>query len=80
MRRIDDLNEILFETLERLVDGNLDEDEMKKEIERSKAITDVAETIIKSGELSIKAMVMQIKTEEDYCREIKMPGLVRSGD
>lgn len=50
-----DLNNHLFETLERLNDENLNEEEIEKEINRSKAITDVAQTIINNGELMFKA-------------------------
>lgn len=50
-----DLNNHLFETLERLNDENLKEEEIEKEINRSKAITNVAQTIINNGELMFKA-------------------------
>ncbi len=51
-----DLNNYLFETLERLTDEDLTEEEMKKEIIRSHAVTDVATTIIQNGELALKTM------------------------
>lgn len=51
-----DLNNYLFEALERLIDDELDEEEMQKEIARSRAVTSVAETIIHNGELALKAM------------------------
>lgn len=57
-----DLNNYLFETLERLTDDALTEEEMEKEITRSKAVTSVAETIIHNGELALKA----IKHAEEY--------------
>lgn len=57
-----DLNNYLFETLERLTDDALTEEEMEKEITRSKAVTSVAETIIHNGELALKA----IKHDEEY--------------
>lgn len=39
-----DLNNYLFEALERLTDDDLTEEEMQKEITRSQAVTSVAET------------------------------------
>lgn len=50
------LNNYLFETLERLTDDSLSEEEMQREITRSHAVTSVAETIIHNGELSLKAL------------------------
>ena len=57
-----DLNNYLFETLERLTDDELTEEQMEKEITRSKAVTNVAETIIHNGELALKAA----KHAEEY--------------
>ena len=51
-----DLNNYLFEALERLTDDELTEEELKKEITRIEAVTSVAETIIHNGELSLKAL------------------------
>lgn len=51
-----DLNNYLFETLERLTDDDMSEEEMQKEITRSQAVTSVASTIIQNGELALKTM------------------------
>lgn len=51
-----DLNNYLFETLERLMDDDLSEEQMQKEITRSQAVTAVAETVIRNGELALKTM------------------------
>lgn len=51
-----DLNNYLFESLERLTDDSLTEEQLQKEITRSEAVTAVAETIIHNGELSLKAL------------------------
>ena len=53
---ISDLNDYLFETLERLLDDGLTEEQMQREITRSKAVTSVAETVIHNGELALKTM------------------------
>lgn len=57
-----DLNNYLFETLERLFDDDLTEEQMQKEITRSQAVTAVAETVIRNGELALKT----IKHLNDY--------------
>lgn len=51
-----DLNNYLFETLERLTDDELTEEQLQREITKSHAVTSVAETIIHNSELSLKAL------------------------
>lgn len=60
-KNLTDLNELLFKQMEKLTDDNLTEKEIKAEIEKSQAITNVAETIIKNGELALKATVLKNK-------------------
>lgn len=50
------LNNYLFAMLERLDDESLSSEQMEKEVARSKAVTDIAETIIKNGELALRSM------------------------
>ena len=50
-----DLNNILFEQLERLQDDELTAEEFEKELERSKAVQSVAKTIIDNGNLALQA-------------------------
>lgn len=54
---LSDLNNALFEQLERLQDDEAMKDEaaFEKEITRSKAITNIASQIIQNGNLSLKA-------------------------
>ena len=54
---LQDLNNVLFEQLERLQDDETlkDPDEFEREMNRSKAITSIASQIIQSGTLSLKA-------------------------
>lgn len=51
-----DLSNHLFEQLERLNDEELTEDQLKREIDRSTAMAAVADQIVKSGNLMLKAM------------------------
>ena len=48
-----DLNNYLFEQLERLQDDSLDETGLEKEIQRSEAVQKVAKTIIENGQLAL---------------------------
>lgn len=50
-----DLNNYLFEQLERLQDDGLDEVGLEKEIQRSEAVQKVAKTIIDNGSLALQA-------------------------
>lgn len=51
-----DLNNYLFESLERLLDDDLSEEEMQKEITRSKSICEIAGRIIDNADLTLKAL------------------------
>ena len=50
-----DLNNYLFESIERLNDDSLSLEELEKEIKRSKAVQEVAKTIINAGSLALNA-------------------------
>lgn len=50
-----DLNNYLFEAIERLNDDSLDEAQLDKEIKRSEAVQKVASTIIANGTLALQA-------------------------
>lgn len=53
---LSDLNNYLFESLERLMDDDLTEEQMQREITRTKAVTAVAETVIRNGQLALDTM------------------------
>lgn len=53
---LSDLNNHLFATLERLGDELLDAEQMKMEIERAKAIKDVAGAVVSNSRLMLNAM------------------------
>lgn len=50
-----DLNNYLFEAIERLNDDELTEEELDKEIKRSEAVQKIAKTIIDNGTLALQA-------------------------
>ena len=53
--KLGDLNNYLFEQLERLNDDELIEENMDKEIKRTKSITSVATNIINNAKLALDA-------------------------
>lgn len=76
-----DLNNYLFESLERIMADDLKEEELEKEIKRSEAVTSVAKVIISNGELALRAM----KHAEDYNigttgERRAMPPMLETGD
>lgn len=50
-----DLNNHLFEQLERLNDENLKGEELQEEIDRSKAVSDIASRIVSNASLALQA-------------------------
>lgn len=51
-----DLNNYLFEQLERLNDDSLSDDQLDREIRKTDSIIKVSEKIIQNGELAFKTM------------------------
>ena len=52
---VGDLNNYLFEQLERLQDDELTDEQLEREITRSKAVQGIAKTIIENGALALNA-------------------------
>lgn len=50
-----DLNNYLFEAIERINDDSLDDAALEKEIRRSEAVQKIAKTIIDNGNLALQA-------------------------
>lgn len=71
---LQDLNNHLFEQLERLNDEDLTEEELDKELRRSEGMTKVEEQIIRNGELAYKTMVHM--DEYGYNPERKTPEML----
>ena len=53
---LSDLNNALFETIERIQDDELNDEELEREIKRAGAVTKIAEVIVRNGELALKTM------------------------
>ena len=70
---LSDLNNYLFESLERLMDDDLSEEQMQREILRSQAVTSVAQTVIQNGELALKTM----KHLNEYRTGARLPSVPR---
>lgn len=68
---LSDLNNYLFESIERLVDDGLSDEELEREIKRSEAVQKVAKSIIDNGSLALQAQ----KHFDDYGidRKVEMP-------
>ena len=71
--KLSDLNNHLFEELERLNDENLKGEELQEERERAKSMATIAQTIINNGELALKA----VKHYEEYGREKSIPDILK---
>ena len=54
---LQDLNNHLFEQLERLNDEELTDEELDRELKRAEGMTKIATQIIENGELAFKTMV-----------------------
>lgn len=52
---LNDLNNYLFEQIERISDDSLNDDELNKEIKRSDAVQRVAKTIVDNASLVLQA-------------------------
>lgn len=70
-----DLNNHLFEQLERLNDEELTGEELKQEVDRSKAVQGVARAIIDNGNLALEAQKLVV---EYGGRDVKLPGMLEN--
>ncbi len=70
------LNNHLFEELERLNDEELKGEELQEERERAKSIANIAQTIINNGELALKA----VKHYDEFGNKGDIPEILQIGD
>lgn len=73
---LSDLNNYLFEQIERINDDSLSDEELEKEIKRSESVTKIAKTIIDNGNLalSVKKHLDEFGIGDNY----KMPTMLES--
>ena len=67
----DELSSALFDELKRLGNESLTADELKSEIERAKAVSNVSQQILHGVSLSLEAE--KIIGEYDSARNVKVP-------
>lgn len=67
-----DLNNHLFEQLERLNDDNLTVEELNKEIQRSNAMSNVAKQIIGNANIVLNAQKLYSEVENDDIHKPRM--------
>lgn len=74
-----DLNNHLFEQMERLNDDDLTEEELSKEIKRADAMKGIAQEIIQNATLVLKAT--KLNQESDYAAAPRLlTGDVKNND
>lgn len=69
---LSDLNNHLFEQMERLNDEELSDEQFEKEMKRAKAMKDIAQNIIGNAELVFRAE----KLRKEYGERSEMPKLL----
>lgn len=74
-----DLNDILFEQIERLNDDDLTEEQIQKEMKRTDAIYKISMQIIENGKLALKTMEHRDEYSYGYDNGMKqLPDMLAS--
>lgn len=64
--KISDLRNHMFQALERLNDENLTEEQLKQEIARAQAVSEVGKVIVDSAKTEVMFAKLQGKREKDF--------------
>ena len=75
---LSDLNNYLFEQIERLNDDDLTEEQLERELKKADSIVKVSEKIIANGELAFKTM--KHMDEYGYGSKRALPKMLDCGD
>ena len=73
-----DLNNHLFAQIERLGDEDLKGERLQEEINRARAISDIATQVIANGSLVLKAKAFMYEYTSGDDAEKKMPPMLRA--
>lgn len=71
-----DLNNHLFTQLERLNDDDLQGEKLSNEIDRSKAISDIAKNVIENGKLVLEAQKFK---DDKWNADAELPEMLSDG-
>ncbi|MDR2108935.1 MAG: hypothetical protein LBP28_05710 [Coriobacteriales bacterium] len=74
---LQDLNNHLFEALERINDDELTDEQLDKELRRARAMTGVASQIIAGGQLAASVLKMR---EQAGDANMKIPPMLKAGE
>ena len=75
-----DLNNYLFEQLERINDDSLTDEQLDRELNKADAIVKVSEKIIQSGELAFKTMKHLDEYGYNVKRDRPVPPMLKMED
>lgn len=73
-----DLNNHLFAQIERLGDEDLKGEKLQEEINRARAVSDIAAQVIANGSLVLKAKAFMYEYTDGDNAEKKMPPMLRA--
>ena len=76
--KIQDLNDHLFAQLERLNDEDLTDENLTKEIERTKAVTAISSQIINNAKLALDATKLQVEYGTSSRTGVAMPKMLET--
>lgn len=76
--KIQDLNDHLFAQLERLNDEDLTQEDLEKEIQRSKAVTAVSNQIINNAKLALDATRLQVEFGTPVRGKVTLPEMLEN--
>jgi hypothetical protein len=75
--KLSDLNDHLFAQLERLSDESLTAEQITQEVERTDAIVDVSEQIVRNADLQLKAVALVAQHGDRFRAQLAMIGVPR---